>query len=92
MDQGAVLKKNPNAAYRVYDGQATVVMPDRAEVKVVNEVGSLIWEKIDGRRTVAQVVESALESIVKDFEVAPDEARRDALAFIGDLCDHGMVD
>ena len=92
MDQGAVLKKNPNAAYRVYDGQATVVMPDRAEVKVVNKVGSLIWEKIDGRRTVAQVVESALESIVKDFEVAPDEARRDALAFIGDLCDHGMVD
>lgn len=92
MDQGAVLKKNPNAAYRVYDGQATVVMPDRAEVKVVNEVGSLIWEKIDGRRTVGQVVESALESILKDFEVAPDEARQDALAFIGDLYDHGMVD
>jgi len=91
MDQGAVLKKNPNAAYRVYDGQATVVMPDRAEVKVVNEVGSLIWEKIDGRRTVGQVVESALEAILKDFEVAPDEARRDALNFIGDLHDHGMV-
>ena len=92
MDQGAVLKKNPNAAYRVYDGQATVVMPDRSEVKVVNEVGSLIWEKIDGLRTVGQVVESALEPILKDFEVAPDEARRDALAFIGDLYDHGMVD
>ena len=92
MDQDAVLKKNPNAAYRVYDGQATVVMPERAEVKVVNEVGSLIWEKIDGRRTVAQVVESALESIVKDFEVAPDEARRDALAFLGALREHGMVD
>lgn len=92
MDRGAVLKKNPNAAYRVYDGQATVVMPDRAEVKVVNEVGSLIWEKIDGHRTVGQVVESALESILKDFEVAPDEARRDALDFIGALYDHGMVD
>ncbi len=91
MDQGAVLKKNPNAAYRVYDGQATVVMPERAEVKVVNEVGSLVWEKIDGRRTVGQVVESALESILKDFEVNPDEARRDILAFLGDLHDHGMV-
>ena len=92
MDQGAVLKKNPNAAYRVYDGQATVVMPERAEVKVVNEVGSLVWEKIDGRRTVGQVVESALESILKDFEVTPDEARRDILAFLGALREHGMVD
>lgn len=92
MDQGAVLRKNPNAAFRVYDGQATVVMPERAEVKVVNEVGSLVWEKIDGRRTVGQVVESALEAIVKDFEVTPDEARRDILAFLGDLREHGMVD
>lgn len=91
MDQGAVLTKNPNAAYRVYDGQATVVMPDRAEVKVVNEVGSVIWDKIDGRRTVGQIVESALESVLEGYDVTPDEARRDILAFLGDLREHGMV-
>jgi hypothetical protein len=91
MDLGAVLTKNPNAAYRVYDGQATVVMPDRAEVKVVNEVGSVIWDKIDGRRTVGQIVESALESVLEDYDVTPDEARRDIMAFLGDLREHGMV-
>ncbi len=91
MDPGAVLTRNPNAAYRVYDGQATVVMPDRAEVKVVNEVGSVIWDKIDGRRTVGQIVESALEAVLEGYDVTPDQARRDIMAFLGDLREHGMV-
>ena len=91
MDQGAVLTKNPNVAYRIYDGEATVVMPDRSEVKVVNEIGSVVWDKIDGKRTVGQIVESALEAVLKDYEVTPDELRRDILAFLGDLREHGMV-
>jgi len=91
MDQGAVLTKNPNVAYRIYDGEATVVMPDRSEVKVVNEIGSVVWDKIDGKRTVGQIVELAVESVLKDYEVTPDELRRDILAFLGDLREHGMV-
>ena len=91
MDQGAVLTRNPNAAYRVYDGQATVVMPDRAEVKVINEVGSVIWDKIDGKRTVGQIVESSLESVLEGYDVMPDVARRDILTFLGDLREHEMV-
>lgn len=91
IDPGAVLTKNPNVAYRIYDGEATVVMPDRAEVKVVNAIGSVVWDKIDGKRTVGQIVESALESVLKDYEVTPDDLRRDILAFLGDLREHGMV-
>ena len=91
MDQGAVLTKNPNVAYRIYDGEATVVMPDRSEVKVVNAIGSVVWDKIDGKRTVGQIVESALEAVLRDYEVTPDELRRDILAFLGDLREHGMV-
>jgi len=91
MDQSAVLTKNPNVAYRIYDGEATVVMPDRSEVKVVNAIGSVVWDKIDGKRTVGQIVESALEAVLRDYEVTPDELRRDILAFLGDLREHGMV-
>lgn len=91
MDQGAVLSKNPNVAYRIYDGEATVVMPDRAEVKVVNEIGSVVWDKIDGKRTVGQIVESALEAVLKEYDVTPEDLRRDIMAFLGDLREHGMV-
>lgn len=87
MDLGAVLSRNPGAAFRVYDGQATVVLPDRGEVKVLNEVGSLVWERIDGKRTVEQILEAVLE----DYEIGPEEARRDVLDFISALREHGMV-
>jgi hypothetical protein len=87
MDLGAVFSKNPGAAFRVYDGQATVVLPDRGEVKVLNEVGSLVWERIDGKRSVAQILEAVLE----DYEIGPEEARRDVLDFISTLREHGMV-
>ena len=91
MDPAAVPKKNQNAAYRVYDGQATVVMPDRAEVKVLNEIGSLVWDSIDGRSTAGQIVETVVGNVVRDYDVAPDEARRDVVAFIEALREHGMV-
>jgi hypothetical protein len=82
-----VLKRNPSAAYRIYDGQATVVLPDRSEVNVLNELGSLVWERIDGSRTVGQIV----ESVAQEYDVPVSAAREDVLAFIGELREHGMV-
>jgi hypothetical protein len=82
-----VLRKNPNAAYRIFDGQATIVLPDHSEVSVLNELGSRVWERIDGSRTVGQIVESVLQ----EYEVGPETARQDVLEFIDALHDHGMV-
>jgi len=82
-----VLRKNPNAAYRIFDGQATIVLPDQSEVNVLNQLGSQVWERIDGSRTVGQIVEAVLQ----EYEVGPETARRDILEFIGTLYDHGMV-
>ena len=65
MELTAVLNRNPNAAYRVYDGKATIVLPDLAAVHVLNEVGSLVWERIDGQRTLAEII----DSIRVDYEV-----------------------
>ena len=86
-DLAVVLTKNPNAAYRVYDGQATVVLPERSEVHVLNPIGTAVWDRIDGRRTLAQI----LDAVIQEHEVAPDEARRDVLEFITELRRHGMV-
>ena len=87
MDLQAVLAKNPNAAYRIYDGKATVVLSDQAEVDVLNEVGSAVWDRIDGARTLAQI----LDSVVEDFEVERDRALLDMLEFVAVLREHRMV-
>ena len=87
MDLGIALARNPNAAYRVYDGKATIVLPERAEVHVLNEIGSLVWERIDGRRTLAEIV----EEVTRTYDVTSDEARRDVAEFVGALLENDMV-
>jgi coenzyme PQQ synthesis protein D (PqqD) len=87
MDLNTVLTKSPDAASRTYDGQATIVLPSRAEVKVLNEVGSRVWDAIDGRRTLGEI----LESIVSDYDIPRAQLEQDVVAFVGDLREHGMV-
>jgi len=87
IDLQEVPRKNPNTAYRVYDGKATIVIPDQAEVNVLNEIGSLVWERIDGARTVAQLI----DAVVDQCDTTPDEARGDVLAFLEALRARGMV-
>ena len=87
MDLGTVLTKSPDAAHRTYDGQATIVLPSRAEVKVLNEMGSAIWNSIDGRKTLSEI----LEEMLVEFNVPRDEAERDLVDFVGQLREQGMV-
>jgi len=87
MDLNTVLSKSPDAASRTYDGQATIVLPSRAEVKVLNEIGSRVWDAIDGRRTLAQILATLLE----EYDVPREQAERDVLDFVGELRTQGMV-
>jgi len=87
MDLNTVLIKSPDAASRTYDGQATIVLPSRDEVKVLNEIGSRVWDAIDGRRTLAQILESLLE----EYDIPREQAERDVLDFVGELRTQGMV-
>jgi hypothetical protein len=87
MDMGTVLSKTPDAAYRVYDGLATIVLPSKSEVNVLNPVASLVWDAIDGRRTLEEI----LESVLRDYEVPREEATRDLLEFVNALREQGMV-
>src|SRR6267142_2355309 len=86
-DLAMVPRKNPNSAYRIYDGQATIVLPEQAEVNVLNEIGSLVWDHIDGTRTVAQLI----DEVVEQCDTTPEVARRDVLEFLQSLRAHGMV-
>lgn len=87
MDLGTILCKTPDAAYRIYDGEATIVLPSKAEVTVLNPVASLVWDAIDGRRTLAEI----LESVLRDYDVPREQAMRDLLEFVNTLREQGMV-
>lgn len=87
LDRGKILTKNPGAAYRIYDGQATIVLPEQAQVTVLNEVGSLVWDRIDGRRTLGEILDAVNEA----FEVAPEQLEKDVQEFLDALREQRMV-
>ena len=72
----------------------TVVVPVKGQVGDLdaiynlNEVGAFIWEQIDGRKSVAQLV----EAVHGKFEVALEQAEKEASEFISALEAAGMIE
>jgi hypothetical protein len=79
--------RNPNSAFRIYDGKAIIVLPERGENHLLNPIGSHIWERLDGRRSLREI----LASVVAEFDVPEDTARADLLEFVAALKQKGMV-
>ena len=71
----------------------TLLVPIRADVAdmhhifALNPVGAHIWKALDGKATVADLVESVCEV----FEVEEDRARTDVLLFLDELVGSGLV-
>lgn len=59
---------------------------DMNSIFVLNEVGSRIWELIDGVRDTEDIIE-----IIKDEYDAPEHAERDVLEFITNLKRIGAI-
>jgi hypothetical protein len=75
-------------------GGETIIVPirdhvgDLNSIYSLNEVGTLIWELIDGEKTVNQIV----EEICIVYDVRPEEAKKDTLEFVRSLEEEGLID
>ncbi len=80
---GKYPRLHPQVAARVMDGQALVILADTGEVNVFNPVGTRIWELIDGRHSVTQII----EAITSEYEITEAEASKDVQGFVQELLD-----
>ncbi len=78
---------HPQAASRIIDGSAVVVLADAGEVNVFNSVGTRVWELTDGSRSVQQII----DAIIAEFDVAADQAAADVQEFLHSLVDEEAV-
>jgi methyltransferase-like protein len=82
----SVFRKNENFVFRQIDDE-TILVPiknnvgDMESIYNLNEVGAYVWECLDGRRTLPDIVDMVVEA----FEVSPEEAQSDVLDFVGQL-------
>ncbi len=75
-------------ASQVMDGQAVVVLADTGRVNILNEVGTRIWELMDGTRTVRELA----EVLASEFEVTREAALEDTRAFVQELVARNAVE
>ena len=69
------------------DGQAVIVVPARREIHELDEVGTLIWRRLDRRCSLSDLE----RAVCAEFEVAPAKARKDVRAFVKELEGKGLV-
>ncbi len=79
--------QSPRTAWRVYDGEAVILWPDDSTLNTLNALGTLIWESADGKSPLSAIV----ARICEEFDVDPERAERDAMAFIAKLGARGLL-
>jgi len=78
----------PDVVGRLIDGEAVLVHPGQGVVRVLNEVGAYLWERIDGVRSATDLT----DAVVAEYEVDPARAQADVLAFLAALAERGVIE
>jgi hypothetical protein len=72
---------------RRLEHEAVVVLPDRGQVKVLNEVGAQIWSLADGSHSVSEII----AAVCRAYDVPPAVAEADTLTFLAELQQKGLI-
>lgn len=80
-------QRNPAVAWRVIDDEAILVDAPQGIFRVLNAVGSRIWELADGEVNLEEVS----QAIAGEFGVDSTQALRDVVEFVSELQDKGLV-
>ena len=81
------LARNSRTAWRVYDGEAVILLAEDSTLNTLNAVGTLIWEGADGQTPLSALV----GRICAEFDVEAVQAERDVMAFVDKLSQRGLL-
>lgn len=54
----------------------------------LNEIGAIIWEKVDGSKTVAGII----DELCKEYDADSQAIREDVTAFMSDLAECSLIE
>jgi len=84
--------KGKDLVTRSIDGE-TIIVPiknkvgDLNSIYTLNEIGTMIWELIDGKKSVSKIV----EAVDNTYEVKLEEVEKDTLEFLNSLEEAGLI-
>ena len=84
---GKVPLQNPDLAWRMVDDECIIVDPQGSQATVLNPVGARIWDLMDGKRTLGEI----LGMVLQEYAVEPAQAELDAREFTEDLAKRKLI-
>ena len=80
--------QSDRSAHRILDEQAVVMTPQDSMIHTLNAVGTVIWNSVDGRRTIREICD-LLEG---RYEVPRQKLEKDVLGFFQILYDRKVIE
>ena len=81
------LHRADDVPWKTIDGAVMLLDLASGDFFELDEVGSWIWERLDGQRSVERLA----EHLTAEFDVPIDVARSDVIVFLTDLHGKGLV-
>src|ERR1700745_3561199 len=82
------IARSAHIAARVLAGEMIIMNSVDSTFFTLNEVATVIWQAADGQTPLAEIVASR---VCQEFDVLPENARRDAEQFVSELSQHGVL-
>lgn len=82
------ISKNERIPWRIIQGDGILVDVDKGEVIHLNSVAAFVWELIDGKKTISEII----KEICSEFEVNEAIAKKDVLTFTENLLEKGIIE
>ncbi len=67
--------------------EAVLVLPDKNQIKVVNEVGAFILHLIDGKRSVSEIV----GAVQREYAADEEQIKQDVISFFEQLAKKEII-
>jgi hypothetical protein len=92
MNLNKIPVKKSDLAWRIIDGEAVIIALDQQtedteKINFLNETGTRIWELMDGRNSVSEII----EHICLEYEIEREEAEKEVMSFIKELKRKGLI-
>ena len=82
-----IYRRTEQIEWRKFENESLLLNVQTGTYFRINEVGSFIWETLDGKKTA----ENLINSMVKQFDVSEETARQDYQNFTAQLLQDKLI-
>ncbi len=80
-------KKNPQTITKKIGGELVILDPIAGEIRSLNQTASLIWENIQPKITVDEII----KKICQKYEISVEKAKKEAINFLDKYLKIGLI-